>query len=615
MDSIYITAENIQQIQQIIDDNAQEDQIVTLRFAANQTLVAPPEPIVLKPGVRIDGQGATLIRESMPPEPNIASEDDASDWRSLFHEWYGRLFAFVRPSDDNLNLLIDALKDCDRTGLNEPLIADNDILTPRKDIAIAYCENIPQAVRDQANNGVFRALLLHWLRIAGQFRARRTFTTPDTVYSSFPPPIAIFNLNLDGNSQGYWLQENFAFEQAHLLFLRGGFNGKRLRVMIANCQFNNCTGDGVSIYYNVSSSIRNCSANGVFRGGVTMTGHDSFLSLRNFIGCGVSTFTGFEAEQDIPRDGTTRPGCAIIARDCVMDELDIGINERSVFKAHNLTVRHRLNVHAPNSSVRILKSKFFFHHGGARITRCKHLHFQDCEFHGSLVPESFSRFYTPAETTPAPPALIHILPVSDTDPAANQLYHFERCLFLGSRFHEGEGVAVRVQSDFQEQENWVRLTNCIIRGGFAVGFQATTGGNLEIKGGQILARTVFHLGGRLRGDGDSGLNYQLVAIIEDLDFRSSQGIEKWLTFGTSTGRHKIFYRNVMLREDQNVIHNPGGGANLENVTFSGSRDIFGTGSDIPDITPGFSGDLFHTNNQTWECIQTHYESAGWVTTD
>lgn len=120
---------------------------------------------------------------------------------------------------------------------------------------------------------------------------KQLITTKDTLY--------IHDLEFDGSRDQQGPYKKHQLEHQAIIFL-GAINksSEVLNVKIHNCYFHDGVGDAIHLHKNINANIYDCEAKDVFRGGVTLTGGNSILNIRNFKAWGEELDTGIDIEVD-----------------------------------------------------------------------------------------------------------------------------------------------------------------------------------------------------------------------------------------------------------------------------------------------------------------------------
>jgi hypothetical protein len=130
----------------------------------------------------------------------------------------------------------------------------------------------------------------------------RMFTTFSTGYTGTvdSDPFVLEGFILNGNraNQGAYL--GFEKEQSALVFLSAGatFGAGRIRSIIRNCIFKECTADGISVHRQVDIEVSGCEFDNCFRGSLTLTGGGSEVRADNLKGHGTVHPSAHQIEVD-----------------------------------------------------------------------------------------------------------------------------------------------------------------------------------------------------------------------------------------------------------------------------------------------------------------------------
>ncbi len=127
----------------------------------------------------------------------------------------------------------------------------------------------------------------------------RMFTIQHQIIDSEYDTLYIHGLQFDGSRTQQGEYKKHQLGQQHLIFLSASNKSSyQLHSKIENCLFHDGVGDAISLYKNTVTSVINCEARDVFRGGVTLTGGNSFLEIYNFKAWGETHDTGIDIEID-----------------------------------------------------------------------------------------------------------------------------------------------------------------------------------------------------------------------------------------------------------------------------------------------------------------------------
>lgn len=168
----------------------------------------------------------------------------------------------------------------------------------------------------------------------------RTFNTDPAPYSGSidSRPLIIQGLHFEGNrhNQGPYLK--YELEQAHMIFLiADAKKSGRLKVIIENCVFKDGVADAISVNRNVDLLVQNCSAENVFRGGLTVTGGYSRIVVKNFTTQGPELPTGIDFEVDgSGYGGSLAVEASFEDVNCIHGDVDLGMGPNSKLVALRL---------------------------------------------------------------------------------------------------------------------------------------------------------------------------------------------------------------------------------------------------------------------------------------
>jgi hypothetical protein len=135
-------------------------------------------------------------------------------------------------------------------------------------------------------------------RIPNASKFSRMFTVQKQVIS-VRDTLEIHHLEFDGSrlEQGQYLKHKLE-HQAMIFLSASNKSSKRIKAKIYECYFHDGCGDAISLYRNTDVQVLNCEAKDVFRGGVTLTGGNSKLLVKNFKAWGEEHVTGVDIEID-----------------------------------------------------------------------------------------------------------------------------------------------------------------------------------------------------------------------------------------------------------------------------------------------------------------------------
>ena len=148
----------------------------------------------------------------------------------------------------------------------------------------------------------------------------------------------IENLNFDGNCWTMWqVSDGYSQEQASLLIAHGN-NSKpgRLNLYINNCSFVDNVSDGIHIVANVKVNIANCKSRDCFRGGLTITGGNSTITVDGFIFESPNTNDGIDVEIDSVGYGGTHSSQITMNNVIIDKDLDIAVSSGSTVILNNV---------------------------------------------------------------------------------------------------------------------------------------------------------------------------------------------------------------------------------------------------------------------------------------
>lgn len=149
------------------------------------------------------------------------------------------------------------------------------------------------------------------------------------------------DLEFDGNCWEMWSTEDgYAQEQASLLIAYGSASAPgRLNLTIENCYFHDSTSDGIHIRTNANATILNCRSRDCFRGGITLTGGNTTVTVNGFDSVADLTCDGIDIEPDGAGYGDSYAVDVRLNNVYIDKDLDVAISRGSRFTAENLYMR------------------------------------------------------------------------------------------------------------------------------------------------------------------------------------------------------------------------------------------------------------------------------------
>lgn len=151
----------------------------------------------------------------------------------------------------------------------------------------------------------------------------------------------IKDLNINSNCWEMWdVSDGYAQEQASSLICFGDNNaGGRLRVYIENCTFADCPSDGIHIVNDVEAFIVNCKSTDCFRGGLTITGGNTDVTVNGFECNSPTVNDGIDIEIDSPGYNKSFAINVSLTNIVVDKDFDIIIPKNSRAVINNLVMR------------------------------------------------------------------------------------------------------------------------------------------------------------------------------------------------------------------------------------------------------------------------------------
>ena len=151
----------------------------------------------------------------------------------------------------------------------------------------------------------------------------------------------IENLNFDGNCWTMWqVSDGYSQEQASLLIANGDSSKPgRLNLYINNCSFVDNVSDGIHIVQNVKVNIANCKSRDCFRGGLTITGGNSTITVDGFIFESPNTNDGIDVEIDSKGYGDSKISQITMSNIILDKDLDISVTPGSVVTLNNVILK------------------------------------------------------------------------------------------------------------------------------------------------------------------------------------------------------------------------------------------------------------------------------------
>ncbi len=202
------------------------------------------------------------------------------------------------------------------------------------------------------------------------FRTFGNFNEPDKyLYNGTKDsaPIVFKGFCFEGNRENMGIYTGYELQQQHMIFLTAyRYSSGRLTAYLRDLSFRNGVADGISLYVNVHSYIRNIHATNVFRGGVTNTGGNSLTDMADIKADGDVHLTGIDWEIDGPSyvcDGVQMASpqyhTQVIAKNLdLAGDFDLKLKGGS-FNGRNITVHGGpVNIYALDSTVYIRNSSF-----------------------------------------------------------------------------------------------------------------------------------------------------------------------------------------------------------------------------------------------------------------
>ncbi len=167
---------------------------------------------------------------------------------------------------------------------------------------------------------------------------QKVFTTDTT---------KIYNCEFDGSrlEQGPYRRHQRG-HQAMVFMSASNVSTAVLHVKVDNCYFHDGCGDAVSLHRNVNATITNCEAKDVFRGGVTLTGGNSTLVVKNLKAWGDEHDSGVDIEIDGRGFGGSRAVDITMEDVWLGGDFDISTGRGGSFYGNN--------IHCDNPPVRMI---------------------------------------------------------------------------------------------------------------------------------------------------------------------------------------------------------------------------------------------------------------------
>lgn len=491
-------------------------------------------------------------------------------------------------------------------------------------------------------NPQFKSRLEAWNYIRGHFNWHRSISTygnwvhPEYgsgyIYQSSVDSglIKFENIVFDGNRAACWESVSYELEQSALMFVSGPLNNSgRIKLECQNCHFQNNYGDGIHVVHNVDARFNKCSASGIFRGGITLTGRQWEVEINNWesvlrrysnSGLLVEVDGANEsAEQKlVVKGGTsgslnfiTKPGAEITVEDHVVR----GLHFQGTPGA-KVTYRN-VRFETTPETISFFRANFAIVLPGQTL-------YEDCEFLVDDLPEiehydTFQNFFLNNSFRSA-----SVNPNSEL-PDTEQELKFRNCSFINKTTHRYPGGLIN-DSDRAENNNFLVLENPLIFGNFKYGF-LFEGGNVLLDGlakGSIISNA---------DNSNALLGYSIIAadsldlIIQNLDSADFTA-PAYGNFYNNAGTCTITHRNVFFQQSDNHFYTLRID-NLRTVNHVGGRILYGADGVDPQLAGGniraLKGDQFYSNfpiaNQTamvlrrsWSCTNTGYGNspATWV---
>lgn len=320
--------------------------------------------------------------------------------------------------------------------------------------------------------------------------------------------LTIKNIKFDGNSLNQGAYDNHELEQQHLIFLAADPNHKgRLNAHIENCDFKNSVADGISIWCNVNVRIEKCSAENVFRGGITITGGYTKVVVNDFEAKGDKHLTGIDIEVDGKGYGESYYVDVQIDNMQLAGDFDVAIRE-GIFTGNNIHVDNPpFRIGAKNGKVNINNSSFY----GGKLTQSaiyfpKDVTFENCKF---FLDEKIGK----------KTSAVNVVWSTSYVEGKKQRLRFKNCEFKTDNEESvPESYAIYCYPDILSRDNKILLENCTIEKGFQYGLSLKQGGKLSINKSTIAS----DIGVKLNGIKTAQKSYFYEADITDTNFEKSK---------------------------------------------------------------------------------------------
>lgn len=145
-----------------------------------------------------------------------------------------------------------------------------------------------------------------------------------------PVPVATFegfHFNATRSIQGDY--EAYELEQAHCIAVTttAPYYKHRVRAIVRDCTFEECTGDAVACQYNAHVVMENCIGTNIFRGLATVTGKHNWLHMSSCTG----DLVDYENE-------SVFDGSIITIEDSTLNRLHLGGSDRNCVRLTNTQV-------------------------------------------------------------------------------------------------------------------------------------------------------------------------------------------------------------------------------------------------------------------------------------
>lgn len=328
----------------------------------------------------------------------------------------------------------------------------------------------------------------------------RMFTTSVTTKFSYnrmtdSKPLVIRKIMFDGNyeNQGNYL--NYELEHQHLIFIAANRSSKgRIKAEIHDCYFKNGVADAISIYTNSDVIVKNCIAENVFRGGVTITGGNSKVLVDGFKAFGDKHLTGIDVEIDGAGFQENLNVEVIMKNMDLAGDFDVAFLG-GFFRGDSILVRSSpFNLYAPKGNVEITNSKFY-------LTRTNGIRFP------KKVTITNSIFETKGRTEDE--VLLKVINVTSENVSKNNSLTFINCAFNAKEMKGN--YAIQISPDDSNNNNHIKLEGCKFNN-FKRAIYLPQGGSLKVKNCSFSGDKALET--------NATRNYNYVIDIEKCDFKN-----------------------------------------------------------------------------------------------